>query len=192
MLMVKKYIGLALLWILGWRVEVRDLSERKAILVGYPHTSSWDFPIFILTTWALGIKPRWLGKQSLFTGALGPLFRGLGGLPVDRSGGQNTVQAVVQLFDEHDDLMVGIAPSGTRSYASHWRSGFYHMALAAKVPLLLGSVDFGRRVGCFLGAVHLTGDVARDMDEIRSIYAHVQGRNPERQVPIRLAEEMEE
>ena len=123
---------------------------------------------------------------------MGPLFRKLGGVPVDRSGGKNMVQAVSQLFEEHDDLLFGIAPSGTRSYSSHWRSGFYHMAVAANVPIALGSVDFGSRTGCFLGTVHLTGDVGSDMDKIRTIYAHVRGRNPNRQTPIRLVDEMEE
>lgn len=189
---VKKYMATAVLWLLGWRVESEHLPPAKAIMVGYPHTSTWDFPIFILTTWALGIKSQWLGKQSLFQGALGPLFRRLGGVPVDRSGGKNMVQAVAQLFGEHDRLLFGVAPSGTRGYSPYWRSGFYHMAYEAKVPLILGSVDFGRRVGCFLGTVNLTGDVAADMDAIRDIYAHVRGRNPECQTPIRLADEMEE
>ncbi len=190
--MVKKYVGKTALWILGWRVEAHDLPTKKAILVGYPHTSTWDFPIFVFTMWALGIQTKWLGKQSLFEGSMGPLFRRLGGVPVDRSGGKNMVQVVSQLFKEHEDLLFGIAPSGTRSYSSHWRSGFYHMAVAANVPLALGSVDFGRRVGCFLGSVHLTGDMRADMDQIRSMYAHVRGRNPDRQTPIRLADEIEE
>ena len=189
---VKKIIGRSLLWLLGWKVEAEGMDEPKAIMVGYPHTSSWDFPIFILTMWVLDIRSQWLGKQSLFTGPLGPVFRALGGVPVDRSGGKNMVQAVSELFEQHDTLLFGVAPSGTRSYSPFWRSGFYHMAVAAKVPLILGSVDFGRRVGCFLGTVHLTGDVATDMDQIREMYAHVRGRNPERQTPIRLAEEMEE
>ncbi len=189
---VKKYVATVVLWMLGWRVEAEHLPPDKAIMVGYPHTSTWDFPIFILTTWSLGIKTQWLGKQSLFKGVFGTVFRRLGGVPVDRSGGKNMVQAVAQLFKEHDHLLFGIAPSGTRSYSPHWKSGFYHMAHAAEVPLVLGSVDFGRRVGSFLGTVHTSGDLMADMEKIRSIYAHVRGRNPESQTPIRLAEEVEE
>jgi hypothetical protein len=110
---------------------------------------------------------------------------------VDRSGGKNTVQAVADLFAERETLMVGIAPSGTRKAGEHWKSGFYHIALAANVPLLLGCIDFKKRVGGFLGVLHLTGNVKTDMDNIRQAYEGIEGRNMERQIPIRLAEEAE-
>lgn len=189
--MVKKLVGHTVLWLLGWHVEGEPPEHPKCIVVGHPHTSSWDFPLFVMTMWVLGVRMRWMGKQSLFSGPMGGLFRALGGLPVDRSGGKNTVQAVADLFEEHETLMVGIAPSGTRKAGEHWKSGFYHIALAAKVPLALGSIDFKKRAGCFLGSVHLTGDMKTDMDAIRQGYAGVEGRNPERQIPIRLAEEMD-
>jgi hypothetical protein len=132
-----------------------------------------------------------MGKQSLFNGPMGGLFLALGGLPVDRSGGKNTVQAVADLFAERETLMVGIAPSGTRQAGEHWKSGFYHIALAANVPLLLGCIDFKKRVGGFLGVLHLTGNVKTDMDKVRQAYEGIEGRNMERQIPIRLSEEAE-
>jgi 1-acyl-sn-glycerol-3-phosphate acyltransferase len=189
---VKKWLGRAGLWVFGWRPEAEIPDTPKFILVGYPHTSTWDFPLFILTAWALGVRSRWAGKKSLFKGPLGGLFRALGGVPVDRSGGKNMVATVVELFEQNERLIFGIAPSGSRSYTSHWRSGFYHMARAADVPLVLGSVDFARRTGCLLEVIHLTGDVAKDMDRIRAGYAQVRGRNPERQTPVRLKQEGEE
>ena len=85
--------------------------------------------------------------------------------------------------------MLGLAPSGTRKLGSHWKSGFYHIARAANVPVVLGFIDFGtRRVG-LADVVHLSGDIASDMDRIRAAYQGVKGRNPHRQMPIRLAGE---
>jgi 1-acyl-sn-glycerol-3-phosphate acyltransferase len=191
MKMVKKLVGHTVLWLLGWHVEGGPPEHRKCIVVGHPHTSSWDFPLFVMTMWVMGVQMRWMGKQSLFNGPMGGLFLALGGLPVDRSGGKNTVQAVADLFAERETLMVGIAPSGTRQAGEHWKSGFYHIALAANVPLLLGCIDFKKRVGGFLGVLHLTGNVKTDMDNIRQAYEGIEGRNMERQIPIRLAEEAE-
>jgi len=142
--------------------------------------------------WSINMPLRWIGKKSLFDSVFGRLFYALGGLPVDRSGGKNMVGAVADLFAQHEDLALGIAPAGTRKYSPHWRSGFYHMALGANVPLVLGSINFKRRVVCILETVHLTGDQQEDMDRIRSVYASVEGRNPERKVPVRLAAELEE
>ena len=142
--------------------------------------------MFVFTLWILQIDMRWIGKQSLFQGPFGWLFRGLGGLPVDRSGGKNTVQSVVELFAMHDALMLGIAPSGTRKSGEYWRSGFYHMAYAANVPLVLGSIDFKRRSGRFIGMLEASGDIEADMERIRELYAGVEGRNPARQTAIRL------
>ncbi len=192
MKLVKKWVGRAGLWLFGWRPEAEIPDTPKFVLVGYPHTSTWDFPLFIFTAWALDVRCRWAGKQSLFKGPLGRMFRALGGVPVDRSGGKNMVSTVVDLFEQNERLIFGIAPSGSRSRTEHWRSGFYHMAREANVPLVLGSVDFARRSGCLLDVVHLTGDVSTDMDRIRAVYADVRGRNPDQQTPIRLQSEGEE
>jgi 1-acyl-sn-glycerol-3-phosphate acyltransferase len=192
MIAVKKVLGQSLLWLLGWRTEITLSLPKKYIVVGYPHTSTWDFPLFVLTTWSMGIPMKFIGKKSLFDGPFGWLFTALGGLPVDRTGGQDMVKQVAQLFAEHEELRIGLAPSGTRGHAEYLRSGFYHMAAESNVPLVLGSMDFGRRVGCLMEAVYPSGDVGSDMDKVREIYARIQGRNPERMVPVRLRSEMEE
>jgi len=189
MAMAKKLVAQFVMWLLGWRVECPFAPPPKCIVVGHPHTSTWDFPLFVLTLWVLKIDMRWIGKQSLFEGPFGWLFRALGGLPVDRTGGKNTVQSVTELFAAHDELRLGIAPSGTRDSGDHWRSGFYHMAKASNVPLVLGSIDFKRRAGRFIGVLDVGGDLAADMDRIRAMYEGVEGRNPERQIEIRLMDE---
>jgi hypothetical protein len=188
---MKKRIAKSILWLFRWRLETHVLPEKKAIIMGYPHTSAWDFPLSILTFWALELDVKWMGKQSLFQGRMAPLFRALGGLAVDRSGGKNTVQSVAELFQEHETLLIGITPSGTRSRSPHLRSGFYHMAHKAGVPLLLASMDFKKRRATLLESIHLSGNVTADMDRIREIYGEVRGKNPEQQTPVRLAEEVE-
>ena len=180
------------MWLLGWRVESEITLPRKCIAVGHPHTSTWDFPLFVFTLWILQIDMQWVGKQSLFQGPFGWLFRALGGLPVDRSGGKNTVQAVVDLFASRESLMLGIAPSGTRKSGQYWRSGFYYMAHAANVPLVLGSINFKRRIGSFIGMIQPTGDIEADMAHIRAVFEGVEGRNPERQTQIQLRNSSEE
>ena len=192
MTMLKKWMGHGLLWALGWRVEQLAPVPKRCIMIGHPHTSNWDFPIFIFTIWALDIPVCFLAKKSLFDSPFGWLFYALGGLPVDRTGGKNTVQSVAELFDGRDALVLGLSPAGTRKAAPHWRSGFYHMALTAGVPLVCGSLDYKARRGVVLGTVSLTGEVGEDMDRLRAVYAPVDGRNPERVVPVRLASEMEE
>ena len=189
MSVVKKFVAHTVMWLLGWRVDCAVNPPPKCIVVGHPHTSSWDFPLFVFTLWILELDMRWIGKQSLFQGPFGWLFRSLGGLPVDRSGGKNTVQAVTELFAAHDRLMLGIAPSGTRNSGAHWRSGFYHMARASNVPLVLGSIDFKMRAGRIIGILDASGDMMADMERIREMYAGVEGRNPERQITIRLVDE---
>ncbi len=189
---VKQWIGRGMLWVLGWTVEGTVPTARRYIMIGHPHTSTWDFPLFVFTMWTLGIPVCFLGKKSLFDSPFGWLFYALGGLPVDRSGGLNTVQAVASLFAEREELVLGLAPAGTRKSSPCWRSGFYHMALSANVPLVCGSLDFTRRRGVILGTVDLSGDIAADMDRVRELYAGVKGRNPERMVEIRLSVEAEE
>jgi len=186
---MKRHLARCILWLFRWRIEARVLPGKKAILVGYPHTSAWDFPLSILTFWALGIEAKWMGKQSLFQGRMAFLFRALGGLAVDRSGGKNTVQSVADLFEKHETLLIGITPSGTRSRSPHLKSGFYHMAREANVPILLATLNFEERVGVLLASFQPTGDVTADMDRIREIYGEVRGKNPDQLTPLLLAEE---
>ena len=192
MIALRKWVGRGMLWLLGWRTEGAAPDLKRYVMIGHPHTSTWDFPVFIFTIWALEIPVRFLGKKSLFDSSFGWMFYALGGVPVDRSGGKNMVQAVADLFAERDELVLGLSPAGTRKASPSWKSGFYYMALAAQVPVVCGSIDFKRRRAVILGTVELCGDVTADMDAIRALYADVSGRNPERMVPVRLAAEVEE
>lgn len=172
--------------LLGWRCV--DLPDRppRAVVVGYPHTSNWDFPIGLLAMWALGLDARWVGKDALFRWPFGGLMRWLGGIPVNRSAPAGFVEQVAAEIRRHPRFMLVIAPEGTRSLRPGWKSGFYRIALTAGVPVLVGTLDYGRRRLGLLGRVDLSGDERDDMAQVAALLAGSRGRRPELASPIRL------
>lgn len=159
------------------------------VIIGAPHTSNWDFIFMLCISWNEGLRPRWLGKKSLFAGWRGPFMRALGGIPVDRSNPAGLVESLVAQVRTHDDLAIVVTPEGTRSAGTDWRSGFYRIARATGVPLTLGYVDRPTRT-CGLGeTLRLTGDVASDMDRIRAFYADKSGLRPQLRTEPRLRDE---
>jgi 1-acyl-sn-glycerol-3-phosphate acyltransferase len=159
------------------------------VLLAAPHTSNWDLPFMLAAAYAFEIRPSWLGKQEMFRWPFGALARKLGGIPVDRRRRENVVAQAVERFDAESRLLLVIPPSGTRSRAAHWKSGFYHIALGARVPVVCTFLDYRRRVAGICPAIALTGDVSGDMDAIRTVYTGVTAKYPEQTTPVRLAEE---
>jgi 1-acyl-sn-glycerol-3-phosphate acyltransferase len=183
------FVGRLWLRIFGWRVEGRLPDAPKSVVIAAPHTTNWDLPHMLAVAWVLGVRPAWLGKKELFAGPVGTLFRLLGGVPVDRSKRANLVQQVAERFAEVDRLFLVVPPSGTRSRAPHWKSGFYHIARAADVPVVCAFLDYRRKVGGIGPVIEPTGDVGADMDKLRAFYSGVTARYPERTTPVRLVEE---
>ena len=183
--------GLGKLWLraFGWRLEGTLPPIPKCVLIAAPHTSNWDLPHMLASAYVLGFRPSWLGKRELFKFPFGGFMRWLGGVGVDRSRRTSLVQQVADRFAEVDNLFLVIPPSGTRSRAPHWKSGFYHIARLAKVPIVCTSLDYGRRVAGVGMMIDASGDIVADMDRIRAFYASAQGRYPERMTPVRLPEE---
>jgi 1-acyl-sn-glycerol-3-phosphate acyltransferase len=185
-----RLIGRLYLRAFGWRVA-GTLACRRAVVIAAPHTSNWDLPFMLAVSYALGAKPSWLGKRELFGGPLGWLLRRLGGIAVDRSAPQGLVGEAVDRFGERDDLFLVIPPSGTRARAPYWKSGFYHVARGAGVPILCAYLDYRRRVGGIGLALTPSTSVGADMDRIRAFYADKQARYPAQVTPVRLREEEE-
>jgi 1-acyl-sn-glycerol-3-phosphate acyltransferase len=146
-------------------------------------------PLMLAIAWVLGIQPAWLGKQELFRRPFGWLMRWLGGVPVDRTARQNIVQQAVDRFDAVERLHLVIPPSGTRSRATHWRSGFYHIAHGAGVPIVCAFLDYRQKVGGIGPVLRASGHVAGDMERIRRFYLGITGKFPELMTPVRLLEE---
>jgi 1-acyl-sn-glycerol-3-phosphate acyltransferase len=182
-------LGGAFLRLSGWRVEGRLPDAAKAVVIAAPHTSNWDLPLMLAVAFVLGIRPAWLGKRELFRWPFGWLMRWLGGVPVDRAARQNLVQQAVDRFNALDRLHLVVPPSGTRRRATHWRSGFYHIARGARVPIVCGFLDYGRRVGGIGPTLTPSGDLATDMDGLRAFYANITGKYPGLTTPVRLLEE---
>lgn len=183
---IKQNFSLWVLRLIGWRAF--DLPERpaKAVIVGYPHTSNWDFPIGILAMWALQLRARWAGKDTLFAGPMGPLMRALGGLPVNRRERTGLVQRLAEEFAQEKELSLVITPEGTRSLTPGWKSGFYRIAMAAGVPILLGAIDYSKREIGIVARFDPTGDEDADMAAITLHYQGIRAFRPELASPIRL------
>ncbi|MES2299625.1 MAG: lysophospholipid acyltransferase family protein [Pseudomonadota bacterium] len=165
----------------GWRAEGLTPAELGAIpkfvLIAAPHTSNWDFPITLMVCFVLRMRVYWMAKASLFAWPLGWLARWLGGIPIDRSASHNTVQATIDSFARSERLVIVVAPEGTRGKVTHWKTGFYHMAHGAGVPIALAYLDYRRKAGGVGRIFHTSGDIGKDMEQIQQFYAGVTGKH---------------
>ncbi|MEI7447030.1 MAG: lysophospholipid acyltransferase family protein [Burkholderiales bacterium] len=171
--------SLAFLRLTGWRIEgTLPASAHRSVLIAAPHTSNWDLPYTLMAGFALDLHLYWMGKASLFRAPWGPVMRWLGGIAVDRSRSNNLVADTARALREADGpLQMVVPPEGTRGRTRHWKTGFYYIALEAKVPIVLAFMDYHRKVAG-LGPIFVpTGDVERDMAEIKRFYSGVKGRN---------------
>ena len=183
----RQRLALRALHLLGWSMRYKPLPGPHGIIVVYPHTSNCDFLIGLLGKWALGLPFRWIGKESLFKGPLGGIMRYLGGMPVERGAPTGATARLAEQIHAADWCWLAITPEGTRGYRPHWRSGFYHLALAAKVPLVLAYFDYARKELGMVDSLRLTGDQAADMAAIAKIYEGRTGLHPDLAAPIALA-----
>ena len=172
-----------------WRIEGRVPDTGRYVLIAAPHTSNWDFLWTMSTAIALGVKINWMAKHTIFKPVIGPLFKRWGGLPIQRDKSINRVAAIAEQLAKAKSMVVLVPPEGTRSYAEYWRSGFYHIARTAKVPIVPGFLDYGKRRVGFGPIIPVTGDMRLDMDRLRAFYADKIGKFPEKMGPIRLREE---
>jgi 1-acyl-sn-glycerol-3-phosphate acyltransferase len=155
----------------GWRVEVPSEIPRRCVIIGAPHTSNWDFVFFLGVTGELGLQPSFMGKNSLFRWPLRRFMFDMGGIAIDRSKGGDYVGQVVAEFARRDRLALVIAPEGTRGAISKWRSGFYHIALGAGVPIVPAWVDHASMRGGLGPAIMPSGDFAADLNRIAGFYS---------------------
>jgi len=170
--------GRAVLALLGWRLDVALPDGPKGIIIVYPHTSNWDFPVGYLAKLALALPMRWIGKDSLFAGPFGAMFRWMGGIPVNRRERTGFISTLTREFEERAWMWLVLAPEGTRKHTDHLKSGFWHLALSAKVPVGLAYIDWGAKVIGMRRYVTMTGDEAADLAVIREEYAGKRGKRP--------------
>jgi 1-acyl-sn-glycerol-3-phosphate acyltransferase len=166
--------------IFGWRTEGRPPDSPRYVVIAAPHTTNWELPTALMMAFAFRIKISWIGKDSLFRPPFGGFFRWLGGIPVDRSRSHGMVEHIVQRFRECEKFVLVMAPEATRTKTDRWRSGFYHIAKGAGVPIVLGFLDYRRKCGGVGPIVIPTGEIGHDMKSIRSFYAGITGKHPEK------------
>lgn len=164
----------------GWRAEGRLPDDPKLVIIGAPHTSNWDFLVFLGTVDAVGRQVRFIGKSSLFRPPFGGFFRALGGVPVDRGRSQDLVSQVADQFAAHDDFCLIVAAEGTRSYTREWKKGFYHIARKAGVRIVCAGPDYPAKRGIYGPVITPTGDFDRDMAPAFKFFRSLRPKFPER------------
>lgn len=186
---VMKWICRSYLLMRGWTL-VGGPAHPKFIMLAVPHTSNWDLPTMLGIGFAIDLRLSWMGKSQLFRfPLLGWLLKQIGGIPVRRDKATGAVDQMVEVFRNSDHLELAIAPEGTRSLTPEWRSGFYHIALKAQVPIVMGFIDWGQKRAGTGPAFIPTGDMTKDMDQLRAFYADKKGLYPDLFGPVRLKEE---
>ncbi|MBT8253687.1 MAG: acyltransferase [Flavobacteriaceae bacterium] len=167
--------------LLGWKVTgFRNFdSVPKAVIIAVPHTSWHDFYIGVLLRSVIGIKANFIGKKSLFKFPYGWIFRVFGGVPVERRSNENQVQAIARLFDDRDVFRIALAPEGTRKKVEKWRTGFYYIAKEASVPIIMFSLDFGKKENKFSEPFFPTDNPEADFRYMKSFFKGVVGKVPE-------------
>jgi len=173
--------GIANGWlkILGWEVKASGLPQPPYVFIGAPHTSNWDFLLLIAGVLNQGMDIHWMGKHALFPPVLGAVMRWMGGIPVNRAKAHNMVSRMAALLKENPDTILCIPPEGTRSKVTQWKTGFYHIAQQADVPILMAAIDAENKQLIFLGEFKPSGDIEKDLPEIQDYYRGMKGIRPE-------------
>lgn len=163
----------------GWRIEGQLPDTRQAIIPVAPHTSNWDFFVGVFVMLALGLKLSYLGKHTIFRFPVNGILRWLGGIPVDRRSAQGVVGQMVEQFKQRDELILALAPEGTRTRVQEWKKGFIHIAKAAQVPVVPVAMDFARKVIDIRPPMMITGDIDAELSRVKAAVAHAVGKNPQ-------------
>jgi 1-acyl-sn-glycerol-3-phosphate acyltransferase len=170
----------------GWILDTSlQKNFKKAVLIAAPHTSNWDFVFAMAAFSMMGINVRFTIKKEWIKFPFKSFMESLGAIGIDRSAPKlghakrSTVDAMTELFNEHEELVVAVTPEGTRKINKHWKTGFYHVALNANVPILFGYLDYEKKIAGITGYIHPTGDMEADMKVIMDFYKNVKGKFPE-------------
>ena len=174
-----EWLGRSVLKLMGWRIEGELPKLDKFVAIGAHHTSNWDFVIFIALKFVLRLNARWFGKHSIFRWPFGGLMRSWGGIPIRRNRKLNTVEQAVQAFREHDQFILVLSPEGTRKKVERWKMGFYHIALGAGVPIVLGALDYRNRRVVIGPTFQPTGDEKADLAAMLAFFRPYVPKKPD-------------
>lgn len=174
-----------LLQLLGWTCHFRGLPKPHGIIIFYPHTSNWDFCIGILAKWAMGVEFKFLAKHSLFEiPFFGTWLQGIGGIPIIRNSPQGYVNQLANDFSSTSYLWIAIAPEGTRKKTLGWKSGFYHIAAQASIPIGLAFLDYKNKEIGLIDFFKPSDDIEKDLTFFKEFYQDKMGCHPANASPI--------
>ncbi|MGB1931828.1 MAG: lysophospholipid acyltransferase family protein [Flavobacteriales bacterium] len=177
---MKKIVSKLILYVMGWKVVSDIPTQKKYVIIVSPHTSNWDFIIGRCFGYMLEIEAKYLGKSQLFRFPYGWIFRLLGGIPVDRSKHNNLVAYAVDLFKSSNELVLGLAPEGSRSRVEKWKLGFYHIAVGANIPIALAYLDYAKKEAG-IGEMFLpSGEIQKDLQKIEDFYKGISPKYSEK------------
>lgn len=175
-----KRISKFILKSLGWSIKCNvDLPDKSVICVA-PHTSNWDLPLGLMVYKSMGRKASFLIKKDWFFFPMNMLFNALGGIPVDRSRKTSLTEQIAEVYNSKEKFELAITPEGTRKAAAEWKMGFYYIALAAKVPIIIASIDYKKKKVVFINQLIPSGDAEADLATIKTYYKGVTAKFPEK------------
>ena len=174
---MKRICSIIIFRLMGWKIVGAHTYPDKCLIVSAPHTSNWDFLIGRCYAYIIGVQPKYLIKSELYFWPLSILIKWNGGIPVYRKTAKNTVDQVVERLKAADNLILGIAPEGTRKKVVKWKTGFYFIAQKADVPIVLMCMDYAKKEIGFLDVLYPSGDLQKDMEMIQEYYKDKVGKN---------------
>ena len=178
---VLRGLSIGFLKLRGWKVNGElPANGRTCVLIAAPHTSNWDLPYTLMVAFALRLNIYWMGKEQIFKPPFRGLMMWLGGLPVRRESANNLVAASIEaLQNAQGPVQLVVPPEGTRSKVRYWKTGFYYIAMGAKVPIVMAYMDYARKQSGLGPVFEPTGDIEVDMAAIQAFYAPFKGKNPD-------------
>ncbi|WP_371186250.1 lysophospholipid acyltransferase family protein [Thalassotalea maritima] len=174
-----KKVGVWLMKKTGWSIVGKFPAQPKMVMAVAPHTSNWDFLVGVMCKMALDVKLNFLGKHTLFVGPLGSWLRSLGGIAVDRRSAHGVVGQMVEEFARHDNLILALAPEGTRSKVTKWKSGFLQIAKQAKVPVFPIQFNFAKKQIEFMPIRYIDGDIEQELSDFIRLFDKNSAKNPQ-------------
>ena len=175
--MIKALAQFILFKLYKWNIRgnfPKDL--KKYIIIGAPHTSNHDFIIGLCIKIILDIPVKFIGKKSLFKFPFGYFFKSVGGVPVNRRKNEKLVDSIIQMYNQRDTFILALSPEGTRSKVIDWKTGFYHIAKGANIPIVAFTFDFGKKQTQIFPPYYTTNDQKADFEYLKSIYIGVKGK----------------
>ncbi len=183
---LRYHIGSFFLKLIGWKTAGQLPPFQKYVLISEPHTSNWDLPLMLLLSMRIGFKLNWVAKDTLFKGLFGRYLKWMGGIPVNRRSRNNFVDQTIEALNKNEKIIIVVSPAGTRGHTHFWRSGFYHIAQGAGVPIVMGFLDYPNKTGGIGPYILTSGNMEKDFERLRDFYATVKGKYPEKFGPVKL------